>query len=315
MKNKITNKSGITLIALVITIIVLLILAGVSISMISSQDGILGKATGAKESQRNATELERVNLAVQSALVDGEGTIDLTKATDSTKAVGLEKALKEEFKNDSKKPTYEEGKVTLTNGDVYNVTTSGSVEKVITFKKQVENLTIGDEVIASNGEAFYVIGFSTDKTKVNLLAKYNLKVDGSCQDTEGNNNECVFCSATAWDSADEGDGNDLNNKETIKSETTSAVSKAIAYGNKLGVTGRLMREEEIVALGGILAGTSSGCPAFINSQNFWLGSASAWDFRVCCVHGSSCFIQPVSYWEEYDSGVRPVLEVLTSSIK
>ena len=44
LKNK-----GITLIALVITIIILLILAGVSISMISGENGILTKATEAKE--------------------------------------------------------------------------------------------------------------------------------------------------------------------------------------------------------------------------------------------------------------------------
>ena len=44
LKNK-----GITLIALVITIIVLLILAGVSLSMISGENGILSKAQQAKE--------------------------------------------------------------------------------------------------------------------------------------------------------------------------------------------------------------------------------------------------------------------------
>ena len=97
MKNKLRKKEGITLIALVITIIVLLILAGVSISMISSQDGILNKATSAKETQKNATELERVNLAVQAALVDGEGTVDLSKAATGKDPVGLEKALKDEF--------------------------------------------------------------------------------------------------------------------------------------------------------------------------------------------------------------------------
>lgn len=42
------NNNGITLIALVITIIVLLILAGVSIAMIGGTNGILGRATDAK---------------------------------------------------------------------------------------------------------------------------------------------------------------------------------------------------------------------------------------------------------------------------
>lgn len=41
MKNKMKENTGITLIALVITIIVLLILAGVSISMLTGNNGIL----------------------------------------------------------------------------------------------------------------------------------------------------------------------------------------------------------------------------------------------------------------------------------
>ena len=42
-----TNEKGITLIALVITIIVLLILAGISISMLSGNNSILQRATDA----------------------------------------------------------------------------------------------------------------------------------------------------------------------------------------------------------------------------------------------------------------------------
>ena len=60
MKNKLRNKKGITLIALVITIIVLLILAGVAIAMLSGENGILTKAAEAKkkteEAQTNETE-------------------------------------------------------------------------------------------------------------------------------------------------------------------------------------------------------------------------------------------------------------------
>ena len=47
---------GITLIALVITIIVLLLLAGVSITMLSGQDGILNKAASAKKLNEEKSE-------------------------------------------------------------------------------------------------------------------------------------------------------------------------------------------------------------------------------------------------------------------
>ena len=58
------SKRGITLIALVITIIILLLLAGISINMITSQDGILNKATKAKEETSIANLKEKVELAV-----------------------------------------------------------------------------------------------------------------------------------------------------------------------------------------------------------------------------------------------------------
>ena len=72
MKRKLKDFQGITLIALVITIIVLLILAGVSISMISSQDGILKKATTAKEAQKNAQDKESSQIAAMENMMEYE---------------------------------------------------------------------------------------------------------------------------------------------------------------------------------------------------------------------------------------------------
>ena len=68
--NKRKNKRGITLIALVITIIVLLIIAGTSINMITSQDGILGKAVKAKEAQEKAAENEKIQLEAMELLTE-----------------------------------------------------------------------------------------------------------------------------------------------------------------------------------------------------------------------------------------------------
>ena len=60
-----TNNKGITLIALVITIIVLLILAGVSIAMLTGQNGILTQATNASDKTSVAEVVERVNMELQ----------------------------------------------------------------------------------------------------------------------------------------------------------------------------------------------------------------------------------------------------------
>ena len=64
------KKEGITLIALIITIIVLLILAGVSIAMITSQDGIITKAVDAKSSMKKAEIQEALDMATMEFLDD-----------------------------------------------------------------------------------------------------------------------------------------------------------------------------------------------------------------------------------------------------
>lgn len=58
------KEKGITLIALVITIIVLLILAGVSIAMLTGQNGILTQAQNASEATLRGEIEESVKLAV-----------------------------------------------------------------------------------------------------------------------------------------------------------------------------------------------------------------------------------------------------------
>ena len=62
MKINLKQRRGITLIALVITIVVLLILAGVTIAMLTGENGILGKATTAKAKSAEEEARERVNL-------------------------------------------------------------------------------------------------------------------------------------------------------------------------------------------------------------------------------------------------------------
>ena len=64
------NQRGITLIALVITIIVLLILAGVSIAMLTGQNGVLTKATDADVATEKAGIADKVNMAIQAAYAD-----------------------------------------------------------------------------------------------------------------------------------------------------------------------------------------------------------------------------------------------------
>ena len=69
------KNNGITLIALVITIIVLLILAGVIIATLTGDNGLLQKATTAKQDNEDSKELELIKLSVSAAQVAGKGPI------------------------------------------------------------------------------------------------------------------------------------------------------------------------------------------------------------------------------------------------
>ena len=59
-----TKEKGITLIALIVTIIVLLILAGVTIISLTGENGILGKSSDAKLKREIAKEIEQIKLSV-----------------------------------------------------------------------------------------------------------------------------------------------------------------------------------------------------------------------------------------------------------
>ena len=69
-KYNLKNGYGITLIALVVTIVVLLILAGISVSMLTGQNGILNRASEAKEKTSSGQKQEKTNLANMEELIN-----------------------------------------------------------------------------------------------------------------------------------------------------------------------------------------------------------------------------------------------------
>ena len=118
------RNKGITLIALVITIIVLLILAGVSIATLTGEGGILGKATNAKNETNQANVREQVQLAVMGSY-DEDGNLNIGE-------------LKEELTKIEKI-----GTITDTNGKLPITTVIDGYEVTIDEKGKV---TIGEEV-------------------------------------------------------------------------------------------------------------------------------------------------------------------------
>ena len=116
------NKKGITLIALVITIIVLLILAGVSIAMLTGDNSLLGNAQKTGPINNIGAAKDEVGLAYNTAMQEYYKTkYASTNGTNGTFATKLETAINEitsKGKNHGCGIVYDKdaGKITITNG-------------------------------------------------------------------------------------------------------------------------------------------------------------------------------------------------------
>ena len=124
--------AGITLIALVITIIVLLILSGVAISMLSGENGILKQASNARKQTEKASTEEKVKLAALAGLTAGKGHMAGDEAFDA-----LNKGLDEAGytgEDITKVPA-----MIVIKGDDYLVNEYGKATKIITVEKFKES--------------------------------------------------------------------------------------------------------------------------------------------------------------------------------
>lgn len=84
MKEKLKNEKAITLIALIITVIIMLILAGVSISIIKNQ-GIITKSNEAVEKYSQADKDEQENLTEMEKMIDEYSNNKWWKMTETEK--------------------------------------------------------------------------------------------------------------------------------------------------------------------------------------------------------------------------------------
>ena len=142
-----TKVNGITLIALVITIIVLLILAGISISMLSGDNALLSRVSQAKEDTEKAEEKEIIKIAA----------LDVMTKNKSEKI--NEESLKESLSRQTDKnfDIYTtEGKIRVIfteNNTYYDLDSKGNVNYIGKAKK---GLDIGDYVTYIPPEASYL---------------------------------------------------------------------------------------------------------------------------------------------------------------
>ena len=125
LNTKINKNKGITLIALVITIIVLLILAGVSIAMLTGENGILTQAQRSKEQTSIAEEKEQIAVAYNAAIAKKQSTdITAKELDDELKANEAGADATEDGENI--KVTFEESKREYIIDKNGNITEAGS---------------------------------------------------------------------------------------------------------------------------------------------------------------------------------------------
>lgn len=163
MKNK--RNTGITLIALVVTIIVLLILAGISVMMLTGNNGILNKSTIAVKENNHAEVLEMMRIEAQDFyanmyLTTGaendlrnyfitKGIVDST-----TKNINIQRLL---------------GKVLSTgkgteNSDVYKLQTIGEIEETQQLGKLASTKIIKLGANQIEDTSYWVVYYDKEKT-------------------------------------------------------------------------------------------------------------------------------------------------------
>ena len=137
------DKNGITLVALVITIIVLLILAGVSIALVVGDNGIISRSTQAKNDSVISQEIEQIELAYTSAKTKNLGgdvsasdlqtELDLSVGSNLTSVTSNGVGLDVWFKETNHNYNVNGGKITrLADGEGV-ITTLSDAEKLKQF--------------------------------------------------------------------------------------------------------------------------------------------------------------------------------------
>ena len=120
------NQKGITLIALVVTIVVLLVLAGITISLVFSENGVINKAQEANENTQIAQVREQLELAKGPEYIEGNGKYNPDSYFKRIEAEGII-GNKDTDVIDNGDGTYE---VTTTPGYIFKITLVPSKDNV-----------------------------------------------------------------------------------------------------------------------------------------------------------------------------------------
>ena len=278
-KTKETQK-GITLISVVITIIVLLILAGISVAALTGNNGILTQANQAKDDSNIAEIREKIEVEALRC-IDKRGNFN--KGTFKT---NVEKNLKGSKVSDS-------GNTIIVKLDGYKVTIDGTTGDIIGDPKKIILVKPGVTVSETEKDnytdgvdsATVPAGFEVDETE-NTISK-GLVVHGPDKTNGDNGSEFVWvpvpdinnmaqCSTAGGDCNLQLDGETL---KCITHNSTEIVGKiyAVVTGNSFGTVNTTytvggLREPAIVTGNNSETGTDSDNNSEYNNNLFTLES-------------------------------------------
>lgn len=178
---KMEKNKGITLIALIVTIVVLLILAGVTINAITGSESAMEKATEAREKDKQGTELETIKLAVVNAVAS-----DLTGLVNADNLKeGLNGLVEDEGRlriNKDNSPWIVTGKT----GMKYKINQNGEITSAEPVSS-VEFINTEDTIAVGKSKKLEIIakGASGNKTEANEVIFYSSDEDIATVEDDG----------------------------------------------------------------------------------------------------------------------------------
>ena len=146
--NKLKNKKGITLITLIVTVVVLIILAGVSINAVIGDDGIIKKT----QNSANLTKEAEVKEAINRTILEFYLTNDYETLEDFLKAKVTEGKIDSVTKNADGTLTVKKGNYSVTVENKTNSSGGSSSGGSTGGETQTPEITIGEAKVVANSD-------------------------------------------------------------------------------------------------------------------------------------------------------------------
>ena len=313
-KQAVLNK-GITLVALVITVIILIILASVSFSVLLGSNGLIEKSKQGATQYKEESIFEYINLAVISASTNTEAKIDENV---------LKSQLDERFgeNNYTYSINEETGEVTVVvDGKEYKVSSAGkgnvanqdnesnttSSAKMRAATTNIFDKTLSDYV--TNGLLVWYDGINNTRAGNNPNAT-------SWEDLSGNNNDAIFSNAIV---ANQSDITSISKGYYCTEENGYAFLYNDAYmtsTNNVGLSGDDQYTVEIVMNPWSDTKNSNYVREFVHSVPVWLGTTDI-NYDATMSFGYNYNTQKLEYFfinNPAEADVKTILDDTTFSV-